>query len=310
MNSNSEAPACAAGRPPYGISQGVLYVAMAAVFFSLGNALVKLAGKGLPSTEIVFGRSLFGVILCWWLMRRAGVTGLGRNKLALSLRGLLGAGGLLCSFYAFTHMPMADSVMLFYCNPFFAVVFAFLFLGERLDKRAAVCIPLCIVGVLLVTRPAFLFGAQATDIPAFVYAVGLASAAFAGGAYVCAHHLGGRDHALHIVLYLYLASLPISFAAMLPVWVTPNLAELAMLAGIGVLTQFAQLCMTKGLELESAGTATTAGTLQVVFSVFWGMVIFGEFPPFTAYVGAGLLILGSLILSGSIRLPRLHSPSC
>ena len=289
-----------------GLSKGVLYVAVGAVFFSLANVLVKLAGHHLPSMEIVFGRSIVGIVICWWFMRRKGVSMLGRNRLILSVRGLLGAGGLVCSFYAITHMPLADSVVLFHINPVFAVILAFLFLGERLVARAAVCIPLCIVGVVLITRPPFLFGEAGTAIPGFVYAVALLSAVFAGGAYTAMHHLGGREHSLTIVFYLYLVAIPISLVGMIPGWITPTWTETLMLAGIGVLTQVAQLCLAIGLRLESTGTATATGSLQVAFAALWGMLVFDEFPGMTAYAGAGILILGTLILSGSIRLPGRH----
>ena len=307
---NPDNSSCCIESPGSGLSKGVLYVALGALLFSLSSALVKLAGHNLPAMEIVFGRSIFGLVLCWWLMRRAGVGGLGNNKRILGLRGLLGAGGLICSFYAITHMPLADAIVLFYCNPVFAVVMSFFFLGERLSRRAALCIPLCIIGVVLITRPAFIFGAGGTDISAYVYLIALASAAFAGGAYVCMHHLGGHEHPLTIVLYLYVVALPVSFLGMLPTWVTPSWTEVLILVGIGVLTQFAQMCLAKGLELESTGTATATGTLQVVFTAVWGMLLFGEFPAWTAYAGAALLVLSTLILAGTFRIPKLDAPTC
>lgn len=288
-----------------GLSKGVLYVAVGAVFFSLGSALVKMAGQRLPFMEIVLGRSIFGIILCWWMMRRASVSWLGRNRGVLFLRGLLGAGGLICSFYAITHMPLADAIVLFYCNPIFAAILSFIFLGERLDRRAAICIPLCLAGVILVTRPPFLFGAGGgVDISGMSIAIALFAAVSAAGAYTCMRHLGGRDHPLTIVAYLYIVAIPVSLVGSIVEWVTPTLTEVAILAGIGVFTQIAQMCLTKGLELESTGTATAAGNLQVVFSALWGMVFFGEFPAGPAYAGAGFIILSTLILSGSFRLRR------
>lgn len=305
MNTTPQSAACAHNQTiAPGISKGVLYVAVGALFFSFGSVLVKLSGQRLPSMEIVFGRSIFGIAFCWWLIRRKGIPMFGNNRKVLTLRGLLGAGGLMCSFFAITHMPLADAVVLFHSNPVFAVILAFLFLGERLNAKAAICIPLCILGVVLITKPPFLFGTAGTDLPTYVYAVAIMSAVFAGGAYATMHHLGSREHSLTIVFYLYLVAIPVSLVGMIPSFVMPTWTELLMLLGIGAFTQVGQMCLATGLQLESTGTATATGTLQVAFSALWGMLFFNEFPGMIGLAGAALLILSTLILSGSIRIPR------
>lgn len=298
------------GQREGGLSKGVLYVAVGTVFFSLASVLVKTTGQRLPFIEIVLGRSVFGIMLCWWLMRRSGAPWIGTHHVPLLLRGILGFGGLAGSFYAITHMPLADAIVLFYCNPVIAVLLSFVFLGERMDRRAMLCIPLCLMGVVLVTKPPFLFGAGAVEISGLAYAVALLAAVSVAGAYVSMHHLGGREHPLTIVVYLYIVSVPCALLGSLPVWVTPNLLEMTMMAGIGVLTQVAQMCLTRGLAMESTGTATATGSLQVVFTAIWGMLFFGEFPDGLAFFGAGFIILSTLILSGTIRLPRRRQRVC
>ncbi|NJB67809.1 drug/metabolite transporter (DMT)-like permease [Desulfobaculum xiamenense] len=290
--------------PGRGISKGVLCVAAGTVFFSMSSVLVKMAGQRLPFMELVLGRSVFGLVLCWWLMRRSGVPELGHNRRLLFLRGVLGFGGLAASFYAITHMPLADAIVLFYSNPVFAVAISLFFLGERLDARAVACIPLCLAGVMLVTRPPIIFGASGTDVAGLAYGVALFAAVSSAGAYTTMHHLGRSEHPLVIVLYLYIVSIPISLVASIPGWVAPTWTEWAMLAGIGTLTQVGQMLLTRGLAMESTGTATATGCLQVVFTALWGMLFFDEYPDALALAGAGCIVASTLVLSGTIRLWR------
>ena len=52
------------------IPTGLRYMVSAAFFFSLMSLFVKLVGTRLPATEIVFARSLFGVLITYTFVRR------------------------------------------------------------------------------------------------------------------------------------------------------------------------------------------------------------------------------------------------
>src|SRR5690606_10596430 len=90
------------------IPRGLRYMATGAFFFSVMSLLVKLAGQGVPSQEIVLVRSLIMALLSYAALRQRRIRVLGTQRPLLVLRGLLGFGALSCFYYAIVHLPLAD----------------------------------------------------------------------------------------------------------------------------------------------------------------------------------------------------------
>ena len=90
-----------------------------------------------------------------------------------------------------------------------------------------------------------------------------------------------------------MASVPIVIPDVL--WPTP--VEWCLLLGIGVLTQIAQIYLTKSLNLETATRAMSVSYVQILFAVLWGILFFGEMPNGFSIVGAILVVAGTLAVS-------------
>jgi len=50
-----------------------------------------------------------------------------------------------------------------------------------------------------------------------------------------------------------------------------------------------------GLSLERAGRATSVGYIQICFAMLWQLAVFGEVPSVATLVGAGLIVVGTLV---------------
>ncbi|TNF37610.1 MAG: DMT family transporter [Deltaproteobacteria bacterium] len=272
----------------------------AAFFFALMSALVKIVAARVPISEAVFARSLVGLVLSVWMLRRARVPILGVRRGLLLVRGLLGFAALSFYFYAISELPLADATVLQYTNPVWTAFLAGLLLRERVTPRVVGASVVALVGVALVARPAFLFGADGGSLPLVPVLAGLAGALSSAGAYVAVRSLRTTDHALVVVLYFPLVATPASVPAMIPDAVWPLPVDLLLLVAIGVLVQIAQVFMTRGIHLEPAGRATAVSYVQVVFAYLWGVVAFGERPTVTGLMGAALVIGAALF----VALPR------
>lgn len=268
-------------------------MAAAALFFSLMSLLVKVAGQRLPVQEVVLARSSIGALISWYALRRRGVPLWGHRRGLLVLRGLLGYAGLSCFFYALVHLPLAEATVLQYTNPVFTAVLAGVFLAERIRPRDLVLVLASLSGVVLMARPAFIFGGLEGGLDPVAVAVALAGAVFSAAAYVTVRRLGQTEDPLVIVFYFALmataGSIPLTAVnPVLPVgW------EWAALVGIGVVTQVAQVFMTKGLREERAGRATAVGYMQIVFAALWGLLVFRELPDGWGLTGALVIILAT-----------------
>lgn len=269
-------------------------MAAAAFFFSLMSLLVKVAGQRLPSAEIVLVRSVISLVLSLAMLRRARVNPWGRRKGLLTFRGLAGFGGLLCFFYAIPRLPLAEVTVLQFTNPVFTALLAAPLLGERITRAVGGGLLVSLAGVVFIARPDVLFGGRA-GLDITPVAVALLGAVFAAVAYVTVRKLRETEHPLVVVLYFPLISVPASlpFLGLGAVWPTPF--EWMLLLGIGVLTQIAQVYLTRGLHAETAGRATSVSYLQILFAAVWGLLFFDEVPGAASLLGA-LLVVGGVVV--------------
>jgi drug/metabolite transporter (DMT)-like permease len=289
MMNAPEAPDSDAPRIPAGIR----YMAVAAFFFSLMSLLVKVAGRRLPVQEVVLARSSVGALISWHSLRRRGVPPWGQRRGLLVVRGLLGYAGLSCFFFALVHLPLAEATVIQYTNPVFTALLAAVFLAERVRPRDLGLALVSLGGVVLMARPEFLLGGLEQRLDPLAVAVALAGAMFSAGAYVTVRRLGRTEDPVVIVFYFALiataGSVPLT--ALDPV--LPTAPEWVALAGIGIVTQVAQVYMTKGLREERAGRAMAVGYMQIVFAALWGLLFFAELPDRWSAAGAAAIILAT-----------------
>jgi drug/metabolite transporter (DMT)-like permease len=270
-------------------------MALAALAFSVMSVFVKWAGERLPTQEIVFVRSVVSLGLSLALLRGAGVRPWGSRRGLLLLRGLWGYAALSCVFFAVTKLPLAVATMIQYLHPTFTALLAALVLGERTDGSLALSIVLGTAGVLLVTRPPFLFGGAAATLDAAAVAAALGGAALTAVAYVGVRKLSETEHPLVIVLYFPLVSTPASLPSIFVEGLWPHGLEWPCLLGVGVFAQLGQIWLTRGLALEPAGRATALSYLQIAFAALWGALFFGEVPGPWTWAGAVLIGAGTAV---------------
>jgi drug/metabolite transporter (DMT)-like permease len=278
---------------PVALRPGAVFMIASALAFSVMSLLVKIAGERLPSQEIVLARALVSLVLSWWLLRRAGLSLWGKRRGLIVARGFVGFLALACVYYSVTHNPLAEATVIQYLYPAVTAVLAVVFLGEAFPRRLLLAAPASFLGLLLVARPAFLFDtARALDPFAALVAVG--GAALTAVAYVLVRQLAADEHPLVIVFYFPLVTVPATLPTVVSNFVMPQGMEWLVLAGVGLSTQFGQVWLTRGLQLETAGRATAMSYLQIVFATLWGGLWFGQWPDGLAIAG-GLIVVASTL---------------
>lgn len=276
---------------------GVRHMIAAAFFFSLMSLIVKTLGSGMPTAQVVFARSVVMFALAFVMVRRAGVSMWGNRKGLLVLRALSGFAALFCFFYAVPRLPLADVTVLHFTNPVFTAILAALVLGESMGWREVAGMVTSFAGVVLIARPAFLFGGLAGALDPTAVAAALAGSVFSSVAYTTVRKLRESDHHLVVVFYFTLISVPASIPLMAGGVVRPDVLQWVLLAAVGVVTMTAQVFLTKGLHRERAGRAMSISYIQVVFAAVWGFVFFQEHPDIFRLFGAALVFAGTLLVA-------------
>lgn len=264
--------------------------------FSVMSLMVKLAGRTLPSQEIVLARSLIMLALTLALLRRSGTPIRGTRRGLLLLRGAFGLGALSCFYYSVVHLPLAEATLIQYTNPAFTALFAAVALRERLRGRDVAMLVLSLAGVVVITRPAFLFGGSERLDPAAV-AIAVGGAVLSGAAYTTTRKLAATESTMVIVFWFALVSVAGSLPVPSATAVMPGPTECLILLGVGLATFGGQVLFTRGLAIEAAGRATAIAYIQIVFAALWGVLFFGDSPDAWSGAGAALVVLSTFVLS-------------
>ena len=275
---------------------GIRYMAASALCFSVMSVLVKLAGRSLPTMEIVLARGVVILLVTRSLLARRGVSPWGRRKGVLLLRGLLGFAALSCFYFALTVLPLADATVIQYTNPVWTALIAAVVLDERLRRIEVVGTVASLVGVVLLVRPTVLFGTAAASLDPLHVAVALSGAVFSAAAYVTVRILGATEDPLVIVFWFAMVNVAAAVPLAAPSAVWPDATGWLLLVGVGVSAQVAQVLLTMGLGEERAGRAMSIAYLQIVFAAGWGAAIFDEIPDASMVAGALLVMAGTYLV--------------
>lgn len=263
--------------------RGALYLSAAMLSFSLMSTLVKLAGTGIPTVEVVFVRGLVGLPVLLVLARREGVDLRGVNRRLLLARALIGTTAVMLLFYAAPRIPVGEAMLLNQSTPIFALPLAALFLRERITWRHAALAAVALAGVALVVKP----GAGFLNVPGLA---AFASAGFSAAAYVCVRRLTATDATTTIVVWFTavgtLATAPFALAA----FVVPTPAQLAALLGMGVAAVTGQLLLTTAYRRGEVGRLVVLGGLSAVFGAGWDLALWGHVPDGITALGGGVVI--------------------
>lgn len=287
---------------------GLWFMVGAAFFWSVMTLFVKVVGQRLPTQQIVFVKSAVMLLASGLLIRSTDEASIvntdpdvDSGQRFLWIRGVMGFTSMSCFFLALTKLPLADATVFHYTNPVWTALIAALVLSETLNSSELVGVLLSLVGVAFIAQPTFLFGDAPGSLDLMYVGVALLGAIMAASAYVSVRRLREQRHPLVIIFYFALvstvASAPLAVASGLK-W--PTLWEWAfMIGGVGLLSQIAQVCLTRGLHRVKAGRAMSVSYLQIVFATLWGILLFSEVPDLLSVFGAVLVIGGTVLTARS-----------
>lgn len=268
-------------------TKGIVCIVLSALLFALMNMFVKLSGD-LPVFEKAFFRNAIAAVIALIILlknhapMRPSVKG---STKYLILRTLFGLGGVLCNFYAVGKMVISDSSILNKMSPFFAVVFAYLFVKERPRFYQWMTLLGALFGAVFVIKPSF---ANAAFVPALIAFLG---GVLAGAAYGCVRKLGlmGENNPF-IVFFFSAGSTLIITPFMLAAYKPMELWQLACLLGAGVCAALAQFSITAAYTCAPPKEISVYDYSQVIFTSVISIVIFSDIPDAFSFIGYLIIV--------------------
>lgn len=272
---------------------------LAGFLFGWMGVFVKLGAQYFSNIELVFYRSLVGLVMIYAFVLRQGGSIATRHLGGHMWRSISGTVAMLLFFYCITVLPLATAVTLNYTSPLFLTLLLMAVFKGRLHIPLASAIALGFAGVVLLLHPTL---EREQIVPGLL---GLASGFLAGIAMLNVRQLGVLgEPEWRIVFYFGLVSTLVSGAIMLFGEVHPiGWRGLLILLGLGASATVAQLAMTRAYR---TGKTLVMGSLSygtVVFASLLGMLLWGEALPLAGRAGIALIVAGGVL---SLRLAPKH----
>ena len=210
----------------------------------------------------------------------------------LVLRSVAGTLGIFGNFYAISHMKLGDAMMLNKLAPFFTVLFAALFLKEKMAPAKWLCVAGAVAGAGLVAKPS-------ADIASSGAALaGLGGGLAAGAAYACVRALGragtpGTTIVLFFSGFSTLAAVPFMAAGFVPM----TAAQTAALCGAGAAAAIGQFGVTYAYRFAAPRDIALLDYSNVFFAAMLGWTFFGQTPDVLSWAGYGAIFLSAAAMS-------------
>ena len=269
-------------------NKGIVLILLSALSFALMAATVKFLGD-MPIPEKIFFRNLLGAAAVFYIIKKRGKSFKVNNKKFLALRLITGVLGMVSYYYALSEIHLSDAVILHKMAPFFVILFAAFFLGEKIKKPQYIALVLAIAGAIFVIKPRF----DSSVIPSLI---ALGSALFSGVSYTVIRYLKNSDSPQVIVFYFLAFLTIIMFPFMLSgYFVMPTPIEWVALILLGVFGTAGQLLMTNAYHFAPAGELSIYTYSNIIFSTFIGLVVWAEIPDYLSIIGGVLIIIAGII---------------
>ncbi|SEG57405.1 DMT family transporter [Bosea lathyri] len=205
-----------------------------------------------------------------------------------ALRVAFGSGEVALFYLAVSYLPLADTMTIWLAAPVWAVILAALLLGEKVDFARWLAVAAGFIGVAIALNPS----SASLSMPALVALLG--SFLFAA-MMIAGRQLRGTPD-VTLVAWQTLGALIMGLVLLPFGWVTPSLADTALLGLLGIIAMVAHLCVTRSLKLAEASVVVPYQYTLIVWALLFGWLIFGDWPTTTMLVGAALIIAAGIAL--------------
>lgn len=278
-----------------------VYALWSSLAFATMGALSHLAGERCDWRFVAAARTSLAFVFALALTLSAGVRPVVRRPRILWMRSVAGSCGLLCAFYALTHLPVSTSLTLSNTVPVWVTLLAWPLLGQRPRAQVWAAIAVGLAGVVLVQRPE----AAGEGLAGALAVLSAGCTAFAMIGLNRLGHVDARAVVTHFSGVSTVFALTFLLATGREAWREPprGAATWALLVGVGLAGTVGQIFMTRAFALGSPPRVSVVGLTQVVFALVYDLLVWRRALDLPTALGILLVVAPSawLILHTPLR---------
>lgn len=284
---------------PNNYTKAVAFMILSGACFGIGSLFIRLAGPEIPPLQKAFFRSLvvLSISLTILLKKKEPLKYELPLWLLLVLRSLVGIAGMMLNYLALDRIPIADASILLKLAPFFAIVFSFLVLKEKVTALQFAMIVAAIVGTVFVAHPWLETPIGNLEPQPLDYGIAILGAAAAGFAYTLVRKLGTSGLDKDFLVFFFAAfSVVVIAPKMLLDFYPMQIQQYIYLLFAGIFAAGGQYGMTYAYSLAPAKNISIFDYSQVVISAILSALVLGEFPHPVNYIGYVIIFLAAFTL--------------
>lgn len=274
------------------VVRGMLAALGAFFMFTVMNVFAKLLSVQHSVIEIAFYRNLVAslpFLFMVFVLGRRQILVIRSKPSLVGLRAVLGAVSLVTTFTAFSLMPMAETTVLLFTASLFIPVLGVFFLGERVGPWRWAAVVIGFAGVVVMTGPA-------GNANMLGVTVALAAALMHASLQIVLRYLGRYESPETVTFYFMVIgtlvmALPLPFVA-----VTPSLAEVPLLFGVGLSGAMAQWLLSTAFRNAPAAIVTVFNYSSIVWATLFGWLIWSDWPLPSVLAGAAIVIASNVLI--------------
>ena len=277
-----------------GRSLSVLLMILSGFCFVAMHSAAKYLADEVHIFEIVFLRcTLVVVILCPFLFKEGKKSLFTKQPKNQIYRIVTNSIAILLFFYGLSITPLSLATVLNFTAPIFTVIFAVIFLKEKLTTHRLISLLLGFIGVMCVLRPdlSLNLGGLLVLLSSLVWASSL----------IFIKKLTKTDSAVTISLYAGVGMMPATFAAAYPYLEEINFVQFLFILFIAVSGTTAQTLLNSALKRGDLSFLLPLDFLRLIWSVLLGVALFGESTSVFLWLGGLFIFVASTLIVTSER---------
>jgi drug/metabolite transporter (DMT)-like permease len=292
-------------------SLGVLCALTASFAFTLNDVGIKFLSGDYPLHQVVLIRASVAIFITLTIMipLEGGYHLLRTKHIRLHLlRGAFVVAANMLFFLGLTEIPLSEATAIFFVSPLIITLFSVIFLSEKVGPWRWIAVGMGLVGAVVMLRPTPSSFQLAGLLPvgsAFCYA----------SLHILTRKIGATEKASTMSFYIQLTFVTVSIFMGLAVgdgrygiqdsaslefllrpWVWPTQYDFLVMAGVGAASAVGGYFISQAYRLSEAALIAPIEYVALILAVFWGIVIFNEWPDTVAWTGMALILGGGLLM--------------
>jgi len=294
----------------YSSSIGYSYALVCHLFFVIANLVVKKTGKHLNVFQMLYGIAVQLIIYNFTILKTKKIPICSNKTLTtklLFLRAILGPLGACCGIFGFVLLPLSEASALQMTTPAIAAILAAIFLGETYDLIMFLNSVFCFAGVVLISKPSFIFSENAGNEIFEYRSLGIlltvTGAILGGFIQIVLKKLGSLTtpyaNTFHFGVFLALVT---SFGQVIKGVNEVSMVDGIAITAVGLMNFISHTLMNKSYSFGNAGTISLMFYSQVFFAYVIDIFYERIAPDFYSVLGS--LSIFSCVFFTLLRLRR------